>query len=62
MAEHRYILSAGHRNTNRGGATDEINWTFPSCKALKEAFEARGGKAFTEAGGAATPGATPTGS
>lgn len=46
MAEHRYILSAGHRNTNRGGATDEINWTFPSCKALKAAIEARGGKAF----------------
>lgn len=46
MAEHRYILSAGHRNTDRGGATGEFEWTYPSCKALKAAIKARGGKAW----------------
>lgn len=46
MATHRYILSAGHRNENGGGARNEINWTYPSVKALKAAIEARGGKAF----------------
>ncbi len=46
MANHRYILSAGHRNTGRGGANGEIEWTYPSCKALKAAIEARGGKAW----------------
>lgn len=45
MADHRYILSAGHRNTDRGGASGEIEWTYPSCKALKQAIEARGGQA-----------------
>jgi hypothetical protein len=42
---HRYVLSAGHRNTNRGGASGEIEWTYPSCIALKKAIEARGGQA-----------------
>jgi hypothetical protein len=46
MATHKYILSAGHRNTNRGGASNEINWTFPSCLAIKRAIERRGGKAW----------------
>lgn len=46
MASHRYILSAGHRNTNGGGARNEINWTYPSVVALKSAIEARGGKAW----------------
>jgi hypothetical protein len=46
VATHQFILSAGHRNTDRGGATGEIEWTYPSCKALKAAIEARGGKAW----------------
>lgn len=46
MATHRYVLSAGHRNTNGGGARNEINWTYPSVVALKAAIEARGGKAI----------------
>lgn len=46
MATHKYILSAGHRNTDRGGAKNEINWTYPATVALKEAIEARGGKAW----------------
>ena len=46
MANHRYILSAGHRNTNKGGAREEITWTYPSCKAIKAAIEARGGRAW----------------
>jgi len=46
MASHRYVLSAGHRNVNRGGANNEINWTYPSVVALKAAIIARGGKAW----------------
>lgn len=46
MASHRFILSGGHRNENRGGARNEINWTYPSVVALKAAIEARGGKAW----------------
>ena len=46
MATHKYILSAGHRNTNGGGAKNEINWTYPSVIALKDAIEDRGGKAW----------------
>jgi hypothetical protein len=46
VATHRYILSAGHRNTNGGGARNEINWTYPSVVALKDAIEDRGGKAW----------------
>jgi hypothetical protein len=43
---HKFILSAGHRNTNRGGARNEINWTYPSVVALKAAIIARGGEAW----------------
>lgn len=46
MPEHRYILSAGHRNTNYGGARGEIEWTYPSTIALKTEIERRGGKAW----------------
>jgi hypothetical protein len=46
MATHRFILSAGHRNLNRGGAYREIDWTYPSVKAIKAAIEKRGGLAW----------------
>lgn len=46
MATHRFILSAGHRNEDRGGAKSEINWTYPSCLAIKDAIEQRGGRAW----------------
>lgn len=46
MATHRYIISAGHRNTNRGGAHREIDWTYPNAVALKREIEKRGGKAW----------------
>jgi hypothetical protein len=46
MATHRFILSAGHRNTNRGGAYREGDWTYPSVVALKREIEKRGGKAW----------------
>jgi len=46
VATHKYILSAGHRNTNRGGARGELAWTYPSAVALKAAIVARGGKAW----------------
>lgn len=46
MADHRYGIGMGHRNINYGGAWGEFDWT-PSCaRALKEAIEARGGKAY----------------
>jgi hypothetical protein len=46
MATHKFVLSAGHRNTNGGGARNEINWTYPSVVALKAAIEDRGGQAW----------------
>lgn len=46
MATYRYILSAGHRNEDRGGAKREIEWTYPICVKLKKAIERRGGKAW----------------
>ena len=46
LASHRFILSAGHRNTDGGGASNEINWTYPSVLALKQAIQKRGGKAW----------------
>jgi hypothetical protein len=47
MATHRFILSAGHRNTDRGGARNEINWTYHIwAKSQKASIEARGGKAW----------------
>lgn len=46
VADHIYMLSAGHRNWDRGGAYNEINWTYGSCVFLKQAIEARGGKAY----------------
>ena len=46
MADHRYILSAGHRNTNRGGAVGESDWTYGATVALKNAIIARGGQAW----------------
>lgn len=46
MATHKYILSAGHRNENRGGARGEIDWTYGSVVALKAEIEARGGQAW----------------
>lgn len=46
MPSHRYVLSAGHRNTDRGGAVGEFAWTPGSAHALKAAIETRGGKAW----------------
>lgn len=46
MATHRYIISAGHRNTDRGGAHREIDWTYPISVKLKDAIHRRGGKAW----------------
>lgn len=46
MATHRFILSAGHRNTDGGGAAREIEWTYPICVKLKNAIQRRGGKAW----------------
>lgn len=48
MATHRYVLSAGHRNTDGGGAWrgPESAWTYPICKKLKAAIDRRGGKAW----------------
>lgn len=46
MATHRYIISAGHRNTDRGGAYREIDWTYPISVKLKNAIHRRGGKAW----------------
>lgn len=46
MATHRFILSAGHRNTDRGGARGEIHRTYGMTVALKEAIEVRGGQAW----------------
>jgi len=48
MATHRFILSAGHRNTDGGGAWKgpESAWTYPICVKLKRAIEQRGGKAW----------------
>ena len=46
MATHRYVLSAGHRNTDKGGAKNEINWTYGATKALQAAIIARGGHAW----------------
>lgn len=43
---HKFILSMGHRNENRGGANNEINWTPGATRALKEAIIARGGEAW----------------
>src|SRR5690606_14858832 len=48
MATHRFILNAGHRNTDGGGAWKgpESAWTYPICVKLKAAIERRGGKAW----------------
>lgn len=46
MATHRYILSAGHRNTNGGGAYREIDWTYPSVVAIRNEIVKRGGQAW----------------
>jgi hypothetical protein len=46
MATHKFILSGGHRNTNRGGANNEINWTYGSTVALRDAIKARGGQSW----------------
>lgn len=48
MATHRFILSAGHRNTDAGGAWKgpESAWTYPMCKKVKAEIERRGGKAW----------------
>lgn len=46
MATHQYIISAGHRNTDRGGAHREIDWTYPMSVKLKNAIQRRGGNAW----------------
>ena len=46
MATHRYIISSGHRNTDRGGAHREAEWTYPISVKLKNAIHRRGGKAW----------------
>lgn len=45
MATHRFILSGGHRNTDRGGALNERDWTDDWTRFQRESIEARGGKA-----------------
>lgn len=46
MAEQkRFVIAMGHRNTDRGGAYNEINWTPGCARAIRDAIEARGGKA-----------------
>lgn len=44
-ASHRFILSGGHRNTDRGGASGERAWTYGSLLAMKAEIEKRGGEA-----------------
>lgn len=46
MATNRLLLSAGHRNTDRGGAAREIDWTYPMSVKVKKEYERRGGKAW----------------
>lgn len=46
MATHRYIISMGHRNTDRGGAYREYDWTPGAARALRDAIKARGGQAW----------------
>jgi len=48
MATHRYALSAGHRNSKKGGASKgpEIAWTYPMTVMIKDEIIRRGGKAF----------------
>lgn len=46
MATHRFIVSYGHRNTDRGGAHREIEWTPIMGKKLQEAINRRGGRAW----------------
>lgn len=46
MTSHRFVLSAGHRNENRGGAIKEIDWTYPMTKRLQAAIQRRGGRAW----------------
>lgn len=45
VATHKFMLSCGHRNTDRGGAVGEYAWTPSSTRALRDAIVARGGKA-----------------
>lgn len=46
MATHRYILSAGHHNTDRGGAEREFSWTYDQCVIIRDAIVRRGGQAW----------------
>lgn len=46
MATHKFILSMGHRNTNKGGANGEYAWTPGATRALRDAIVARGGEAY----------------
>lgn len=46
MATHRFILSAGHRNTDGGGAIQEYVWTYPMTKMLRDTIVRRGGMAW----------------
>lgn len=46
MATHRYILSMGHRNTDRGGAAGEFDWTPIMTRVLADEIRAAGGVAY----------------
>lgn len=46
MATHQFVLSAGHRNVNGGGADREIEWTYPQCVLIRDEIKRRGGKAW----------------
>lgn len=40
-----FVIAMGHRNTDRGGASNEINWTPGCARAIRDAIVARGGRA-----------------
>lgn len=42
---HRFDVSAGHRNYDKGGAIGEYDWTYGCADAIRDAIEARGGGA-----------------
>src|SRR5699024_1883501 len=46
MATHQFVLSAGHRNTDGGGAYREFDWTYPQCVLIRDEIERRGDKAW----------------
>ena len=43
---HIYALSAGHRNSQKGGATGEYEWTMGATRALADALRAQGATVY----------------